>query len=69
VSETYNSNSLNLIFGAFLPTIFLPLSVLSPRGLFAMWWMADATLLSGALLLRVERLLAGLAAWHSWRAG
>lgn len=49
VSETYNSNSLNLIFGAFLPTILLPLSVLSPMGHFAMWWMAGTTLLSGAL--------------------
>ncbi len=68
VSETYNSNSLNLIFGAFLPTIFLPLSVLSPMGHFAMWWMAGATLLSGALLLRAERLgrLGGLALVASW---
>lgn len=63
VSETYNSNSPNLIFGAFLPTIFLPLTVLSPMGFFAMWWMAGTTLLSGALLLRADRLgrLGGLA--------
>lgn len=55
VSEAYNSNSLNLIFGAFLPTLFLPLTVLSPMGYFAMWWMAGATVLSATLLLRTSR--------------
>ena len=68
VSETYNSNSLNLIFGAFLPTVFLPVQMLSPMGHFAMWWMAGATLLSAALLLRAERLgrLGGSLLVASW---
>ncbi len=68
VSETYNSNSLNLMFGAFLPSFFLPLTVISPIGRFAMWWMAGATLLSAALLLRSERIgrLGGLALVASW---
>ena len=68
MSETYNSNRLNLIFGAFLPTIFLPLTVLSPMGHLAMWWMAGATLLSAALLLRAERLgrLGGSLLVASW---
>ena len=68
VSETYNSNSLNLIFGAFLPTIFLPLAALSPMGHITMWWMVGTTLLSAALLLRAERLgrLGGLALVASW---
>lgn len=70
VSETYSSNSLNLIFGAFLPTLFLPLTALSPMGHVAMWWMVGVTLMSAALLLHVERIgrVIGLALVSSWVA-
>lgn len=70
VSETYNSNSLNLIAGAFLPTLFLPLTAASPLGRLAMWWLVAATLFSAALFLRRERLgrLGGLALVVNWAA-
>lgn len=70
VSETYNSNSLNLIAGAFLPTLFLPLAMASPVGRLSMWWLAAATLFSAALFLRNERLgrLGGLALVVTWAA-
>lgn len=68
VSETYDSNSLNLIFGAFLPTIFLPPAVLSQAGMMALWWMAGTTVLSAGLILRAGRLgrLGGVALVASW---
>ena len=70
VSETYNSNSLNLIAGAFLPTLFLPLAATSSLGRLSMWWLVAATLLSAILFLRRGRLgrLGGAALVVTWAA-
>jgi len=62
VSETYNSNSLNLIFGAFLPTIFLPSRCLRR---WAFCYVVD-----GGRHAPVGSLIAARgAAWPAWRPG
>lgn len=52
VSETFNSNSLNLIAGAYLPTLFVTAGPLSGPGRFALWWLLRGTLLATILFLR-----------------
>lgn len=52
VSETFNSNSLNLIAGAYLPTLFVTSGPLSGSGRFALWWLLGGTLLATILFLR-----------------
>ncbi len=52
VSETFNSNSLNLIAGAYLPTLFVTAGPLSGPGRFALWWLLGGTLLATILFLR-----------------
>ncbi len=51
VSETFNSNSLNLIAGAYLPTLFIAAKALSPMGEMALVWLVAATALSVVLFL------------------
>jgi cation:H+ antiporter len=52
VSETFNSNSLNLIVGAYLPTLFVPMCPMSPPGRMALWWLLGGTILATTLFLR-----------------
>ncbi|WP_428486303.1 sodium:calcium antiporter [Rhodopila sp.] len=52
VSETFNSNSLNLIAGAYLPTLFVTAAPLSGAGRMVLWWLLGGTLLAAALFLR-----------------
>lgn len=52
VSETFNSNSLNLIVGAYLPTLFVAMQPLSGTGRFALWWLLGGTVLATLLFLR-----------------
>lgn len=56
VSEAYNSNSLNLIVGAYLPTLFIAPNQPSTLACLSMWWLVAATILSAALFLRRRRL-------------
>ncbi len=56
VSEAYNSNSLNLIVGAYLPTLFIAPGQPSALARLSMWWLVAATILSAVLFLRRERL-------------
>lgn len=56
VSEAYNSNSLNLIVGAYLPTLFIAPGQPSPLARLSMWWLVGATILSAALFLRRQHL-------------
>ncbi len=56
VSEAYNSNSLNLIVGAYLPTLFIAPHQPSTLACLSMWWLVAATILSAALFLRRRRL-------------
>jgi cation:H+ antiporter len=56
VSETYNSNSLNLIVGAYLPTLFVSPGDPSALARLSMWWLAGASVLSAALFLPNRRL-------------
>ena len=52
VSETFNSNSLNLIVGAYVPTLFLTSGALSPTARLSLWWLVGITVLTTILLLR-----------------
>jgi hypothetical protein len=56
VSEAYNSNSLNLIVGAYLPSLFIAPGSPSVLAGISMWWLIGATLLSAALFLPRRRL-------------
>jgi cation:H+ antiporter len=56
VSETNNSNSLNLIVGAYLPTLFVSPGDPSALARLSMWWLAGASVLSAALFLPKRRL-------------
>ncbi len=51
VSETFNSNSLNLIAGAYLPTLFLTVGQMSGSGRMALWWLLGGTVLAAMLFL------------------
>ena len=78
-SEAFNSNSLNLIVGSFLPSFFIQLSAPSPESLLALWWLLGMTLaailiglrsngfgrIGGALLLAAYALFAVMVlAWR-----
>jgi cation:H+ antiporter len=56
VSETYNSNCLNLVVGAYLPTLFVSPGDPSALARLSMWWLAGASVLSAALFLPKRRL-------------
>ena len=56
VSEAYNSNSLNLIVGTYLPTLFIAPDQPSNLARISMWWLVGATIVSAALFLRRRRL-------------
>lgn len=45
-SESFNSNTLNLLVGAYLPTFFVALSPLPHEGLVSMLWLAAITILA-----------------------
>ena len=52
VSETFNSNSLNLIAGAYLPTLFVAAGPMSGSGRMVLWWLLGGTVLATLLFLR-----------------
>lgn len=52
VSEAFNSNSLNLIAGAYLPTLFVTAGPMSGAGRMVLWWLLGGTLLATILLVR-----------------
>ncbi|NPD69823.1 hypothetical protein HN018_23995 (plasmid) [Lichenicola cladoniae] len=56
VSETFNSNSLNLLAGAYLPTLFLPVGTMSPTARLTLWCLLGTTLIATLLFLRRGRM-------------
>ena len=52
VSEAFNSNSLNLIAGAYLPTLFVSAGPTSGAGRLVLWWLLGGTVLATILFLR-----------------
>ena len=56
VSETFNSNSLNLLAGAYLPTLFLPVGIVSPTARLTLWCLLGTTVLATLLFLRGGRI-------------
>ena len=52
VSETFNSNSLNLIVGAWVPTLFVTAAPMSGVGRVVLWWLLGGTVLATILFLR-----------------
>jgi cation:H+ antiporter len=52
VSEAFNSNSLNLIAGAYLPTLFVTAAPMSAAGRMVLWWLMGGTVLATILFLR-----------------
>lgn len=56
VSETFNSNSLNLLAGAYLPTLFLPVKAIAPTARLALWCLLGTTALAALLFLRNGRI-------------
>ena len=52
VSETFNSNSLNLIAGAYLPTLFVTAGPMSDAGRMVLWCLLGGTVLATLLFLR-----------------
>ena len=52
-SEAFNSNSLNLIIGSFLPSFFIQLSAPSREAVLALWWLGGMT--AAAILLGLRR--------------
>lgn len=52
VSEAFNSNSLNLIVGAYLPTLFVTAGLMSGAGRMVLWWLLGGTVLATILFLR-----------------
>lgn len=49
VSETFNSNSLNLIVGAYMPTLLVALSASSAEARLSLWWLLAMTLLTAGI--------------------
>lgn len=56
VSETFNSNSLNLIAGAYLPSLFAVSPAPSSTARLTLWWLVGMTVLAALLFLRGGRL-------------
>lgn len=52
VSEAFNSNSLNLIAGAYLPTLFVTAPPMAGAGRIMLWWLLGGTVLATILFLR-----------------
>jgi Ca2+/Na+ antiporter len=46
LSESLNSNTLNLLAGVSLPALFFSSASLSTRSMLALWWLAGMTLLA-----------------------
>jgi cation:H+ antiporter len=46
LSESLNSNTVNLLAGVSLPVLFFSSASLSPRSMLALWWHAGMTLLA-----------------------
>ncbi|MDQ6735411.1 MAG: hypothetical protein M3Z35_15055, partial [Nitrospirota bacterium] len=46
LSESLNSNTLNLLVGISLPAVFFGSAALNPRSMLALWWLAGMTLLA-----------------------
>lgn len=51
VSETFNSNSLKLIAGAYLPTVFMAVGAISSMVRLSLWWLTGSTLSAAICLL------------------
>ena len=49
VSETFNSNSLNLIVGAYMPTLLVALTASSAEARLSLWWLLAMTLLTAGI--------------------
>ena len=46
VTESFNSNTLNIVAGVCLPAVFLGLGKTTPRTIFALWWLAGMTVVA-----------------------
>jgi len=46
LSESLNSNTLNLMVGISLPALFFSSAALSPRSMLSLWWLAGMTVLA-----------------------
>lgn len=51
VSEAFNSNTLNLVAGAYLPTLFMAALAISHSALLSLAWLFAFTIAAGAVLL------------------
>ena len=52
VAETFNSNTINLVAGVVVPSLFVALGAVATVGKFQLAWLIAATLLTLALLAR-----------------
>ncbi len=59
VSETFNSNTLNLVAGAYLPTLFVATGPMAATDRAALWWLLGGTVLATLLFLRRGVLMRG----------
>jgi cation:H+ antiporter len=50
MSETLNSNTLNILFGICIPAIIFGLGSLSKQSIFSVWWLLGTTILALLLL-------------------
>jgi hypothetical protein len=41
ITESFNSNPLNIVGGVCLPAVFLGLGKITPRTVFALWWRRE----------------------------
>ena len=46
VTESFNSNTLNIVAGVCLPAVFLGLGKTTPHTIFALWWLAGMTIVA-----------------------
>ncbi len=49
VTESFNSNTLNIVAGICLPALIVGLGRISPRTVFALWWLGGMTIVAIAL--------------------
>ncbi|MEP6672585.1 MAG: hypothetical protein ABJF10_25705, partial [Chthoniobacter sp.] len=46
VTESFNSNTVNIVAGLCLPALFVGLGRISPRTVFALWWLGGMTIVA-----------------------
>ncbi len=51
VSETFNSNSLNLIVGVYIPTLLVAPTAFSATARLSLWWLLAMTLLTAGIFI------------------